>query len=163
MRATALLPRRVVSAIAGTDGKSRPVATSDPASKSPDAPQPSWINRQVTRVLLAVADRVCMHPIHTIVVTALLASTTYIGLLEGSLTENVRNAAPGTVNIDWLLEGGRNLRIGESTGWTWISESHDGVNMDDGGVEVVQTHLGDKIASNGQVCISHATGFSSCS
>ncbi|KAI5304068.1 3-hydroxy-3-methylglutaryl-coenzyme A (HMG-CoA) reductase isozyme [Ascosphaera pollenicola] len=149
MRATALLPRRLVSAISGTDDSrpSSPSTTSDPASKSSDSPKPSWINRRVTQVLLAVSDRVCLHPIHTIVVTALLASTTYIGLLEGSLTENVRGVAPGTVNFHGLLEGARNLRIGESTGWEWVSENVDGVKIYGGGVEVVQGTLGSKAAS----------------
>ncbi|KAI5286324.1 3-hydroxy-3-methylglutaryl-coenzyme A (HMG-CoA) reductase isozyme, partial [Ascosphaera aggregata] len=148
MRATALLPRWLLSAISGVDVESPStapkVAASDSASEYEETAQPSWINRRVTQLLTAASDRVCSHPIHTIVVTALLASTTYIGLLEGSLAENVRSVTPGTVNVDRLLEGGRNLRIGESTGWEWISESNGGSggpSMDGGGVEATVKHL----------------------
>ncbi|KAJ5137540.1 hypothetical protein N7526_003773 [Penicillium atrosanguineum] len=56
----------------------------------PDA-EPSWIRRQVTSGLQCISRRACVHPIHTIVVIALLASTTYVGLLEGSLFDTARN------------------------------------------------------------------------
>lgn len=85
--------------------------------------EPSWIRRQITSGLQAISRRACVHPIHTIVVIALLASTTYVGLLEGSLldTKNPRNVA-GQVDIDALLQGSRSLRLGESTSWKWQAE-----------------------------------------
>lgn len=85
--------------------------------------EPSWLRRQVTGGLQFISRRACIHPIHTIVVIALLASTTYVGLLEGSLldTRNSRNVA-GQVDTETLLQGSRNLRLGESTSWKWQVE-----------------------------------------
>lgn len=85
--------------------------------------EPSWLRRQVTGGLQFISRRACIHPIHTIVVIALLASTTYVGLLEGSLldTRNSRNVA-GQVDTETLLQGSRNLRLGESTSWKWQAE-----------------------------------------
>ncbi|KAL4911792.1 hydroxymethylglutaryl-coenzyme A reductase-domain-containing protein [Aspergillus aurantiobrunneus] len=87
-------------------------------------PEPSWLKRQVTGGLQSISRRACIHPIHTIVVIALLASTTYVGLLEGSLFESLRNPknAAGQVDVDSLLLGGRSLRLGESTSWKWQAE-----------------------------------------
>ncbi|KAJ5933460.1 hypothetical protein N7454_005789 [Penicillium verhagenii] len=85
--------------------------------------EPSWIRRQITSGLQCISRRACIHPIHTIVVIALLASTTYVGLLEGSFldSKNPRNVA-GQVDIDALLQGSRSLRLGESTSWKWQAE-----------------------------------------
>lgn len=75
-----------------------------------------------------------MHPIHTIVVIALLASTSYVGLLEGSLFETGSGSkyGPGQVDVKSLLEGSRNLRLGDQTSWRWqiddngvLGETHD--------------------------------------
>ena len=89
-----------------------------------NAPESNWFKRQITGGLQAVARRVCLNPIHTIVVVALLASTTYVGLLEGSLIDTVRNPrnVAGQVDVDTLLQGSRTLRLGESTLWKWQVE-----------------------------------------
>ncbi|PYH92464.1 3-hydroxy-3-methylglutaryl-coenzyme A reductase [Aspergillus ellipticus CBS 707.79] len=94
-----------------------------PADADDDA-EPGWLKRQVTSGLQFVSRRACLHPIHTIVVFALLASTTYVGLLEGSLFDSVRNPrnVAGQVDVDTLLQGSRNLRLGESTSWKWQVE-----------------------------------------
>lgn len=86
--------------------------------------EPSWLKRQITGSLQSISRRACIHPIHTIVVIALLASTTYVGLLEGSLFDSFRNPknAAGQVDVDSLLLGSRNLRLGESTSWKWQVE-----------------------------------------
>lgn len=91
---------------------------------SDNGAEPGWLKRQVTTVLQSVSRRACMHPIHTIVVIALLASTTYVGLLEGSLFDAVRSSRnlPGQLDVDSLLEGSRNLRLGERTAWRWQVE-----------------------------------------
>ncbi|KAI9037946.1 HMG-CoA reductase [Aspergillus affinis] len=83
--------------------------------------EPWWLKRQVTNVLQTVSRRACLHPIHTIVVVALLASTTYVGLIEGSIFDTIRNPrnVAGQVDVDTLLQGSRNLRLGESTSWKW--------------------------------------------
>lgn len=68
-----------------------------------------------------MSQRVCMHPIHTIVFVALLASTSYVGLLDGSLLEATGDSkyGPGQVDVQSLLEGGRNLRLSDQTAWRW--------------------------------------------
>ncbi|OOF96054.1 hypothetical protein ASPCADRAFT_207403 [Aspergillus carbonarius ITEM 5010] len=94
-----------------------------PADVDDDA-EPGWFRRQVTSGLQFVSRRACLHPIHTIVVFALLASTTYVGLLEGSLFDSFRNPrnVAGQVDVDTLLQGSRHLRLGESTSWKWQVE-----------------------------------------
>ncbi|OAX81689.1 hydroxymethylglutaryl-CoA reductase (NADPH) [Emergomyces africanus] len=86
-----------------------------------DSAEVGWLNRRLTKALQAVSRRACLHPIHTIVVIALLASTTYVGLLEGSLFDAVRDvgAGPGQLDVEPLLKGARNLRLGDATGWRW--------------------------------------------
>ncbi len=82
---------------------------------------PGYINRQITKALQSISRKAFIHPIHTIVFVALLASTSYIGLLEGSLfdrTSSVSNAA-GDVELSSLVQNGRRLRLGEGTAWKW--------------------------------------------
>ncbi|BCS24138.1 HMG-CoA reductase [Aspergillus puulaauensis] len=95
-----------------------------PATDGGSEPEPSWLKRQVTGRLQSISRRACIHPIHTIVVIALLASTTYVGLLEGSLFDSFRNPkhASGQVDVDSLLLGSRSLRLGEDTYWKWQVE-----------------------------------------
>ncbi|CAG8131699.1 unnamed protein product [Penicillium salamii] len=85
---------------------------------------PSWLRRQVVSGLQSISRRACVHPIHTLVVIAILASTTYVGLLEGSLLDPSRDGhgVAGQVDADALLQGSRNLRLGESTSWKWQVE-----------------------------------------
>lgn len=66
-----------------------------------------------------------MHPIHTIVVIALLASTSYVGLLQQSLfdTAGQTNHLQGYVDVESLLEGGRTLELSSRTSWRWQSEN----------------------------------------
>ncbi|KAL8766154.1 MAG: hypothetical protein Q9209_006994 [Squamulea sp. 1 TL-2023] len=85
---------------------------------------PGFFHRHVTLVLQAVARRAFTHPIHTIVFVALLASTSYVGVLEGSLfdpTSSTDNASQAT-DFSSLVEGARQLKVGESTGWKWQAE-----------------------------------------
>lgn len=87
-----------------------------------------WLNKKVVTGLRSVSRRACMHPIHTIVVVALLASTTYVGLLEGSLFDSTRESrdGPRQLDVQSLLEGGRSLRLGEQTSWRWqVDDSPD--------------------------------------
>ena len=91
------------------------------AVNSGNSAEAGWLNRRVTSVLQSVSRRACIHPIHTIVVVALLASTTYVGLLEGSLLDPGRDARHGADQLDVksLLEGGRNVRLGRQSSWRW--------------------------------------------
>ncbi|KAI9802250.1 MAG: hypothetical protein M1825_002971 [Sarcosagium campestre] len=86
-----------------------------------DSTSTSWANQRITSIVHAVSRRACTHPIHTIVFVALLASTTYIGLLEGSLFEQLTALDNASARTDWasLSQGSKTLHIDESTGWKW--------------------------------------------
>ncbi|EGS18916.1 3-hydroxy-3-methylglutaryl-coenzyme a reductase-like protein [Thermochaetoides thermophila DSM 1495] len=78
---------------------------------------PSWLNKKVTPLLQVLARITSTHPIHTIVIVALLASSSYIGLLEESLFDAARSVR----KAEWssLVEGSRQLRVSEDTAWKW--------------------------------------------
>ena len=61
---------------------------------------------------------------YTIFTVAILASTSYHGLLEGSLfgRAKVGKDIAGT-DLTSLVEGGRRLRLGEETSWKWQSDN----------------------------------------
>lgn len=93
------------------------------AASQDEAPAPSWLKTQVTSCLQAISRRACAHPIHTIGAIALLASTTYVGLLEGSIFDALQTGSgPGQLDPSSLLHGSRNLRLGEQTAWRWQLE-----------------------------------------
>lgn len=80
---------------------------------------PSKVNKKVTPILQLVSKIACLHPIYTICVVAILASTTYVGVVKDSLfdaTRSVRKAEWGS-----LIEGSRSLIAGPETGWKWQS------------------------------------------
>ncbi|KAL8695091.1 MAG: hypothetical protein Q9218_000369 [Villophora microphyllina] len=85
---------------------------------------PGYFHRHVTSVLQSVARSAFTHPIHTIVFVALLASTSYVGVLEGSLLEPSpsTNNTSHTTNLTTLLDGARQLKIGIDTDWKWQVE-----------------------------------------
>ncbi|KAL7912572.1 hydroxymethylglutaryl-coenzyme A reductase domain-containing protein [Trichoderma velutinum] len=82
------------------------------------AAAPSRLNKRLTPLIQFLAKVACSHPIHTIGVIALLASTSYVGLLQetlfGGTTTSVSKA-------EWtsLAEGSRDLIAGPETGWKW--------------------------------------------
>ena len=81
---------------------------------------PGYLNRQITPLLQTVARRAFTHPIHTIVFVAFLASTCYVGVLEGSLFDRASlGREVGSTDINSLVEGSRSLRLGEETSWKW--------------------------------------------
>jgi hydroxymethylglutaryl-CoA reductase (NADPH) len=80
--------------------------------------EPSWLNKQITPYLQSLSRRACIHPIHTVVIVALLASTTYIGLLDGALLETGHSRG-GRAEWSSLIEGSRQLQVGKETGWKW--------------------------------------------
>ena len=97
-----------------------------PASK---AAAPSWLNRKTTPFLQTLSKIASSHPIHAIVLVAVLASTTYIGLLEDSLFD----AAQSVRKAEWssLIEGSRRLRAGPETAWNWQSMDDSAANPKD--------------------------------
>ncbi|KAK4116854.1 3-hydroxy-3-methylglutaryl-CoA reductase [Canariomyces notabilis] len=84
---------------------------------------PSWLNKKVTPLLQVLARITSTHPIHTIVIVALLASSSYIGLLEDSLFDATRSVR----KAEWssLVEGSRLLRAAEDTAWKWQTYDAD--------------------------------------
>ncbi|ROV94842.1 hypothetical protein VPNG_09317 [Cytospora leucostoma] len=84
---------------------------------------PSWLNIKVTPFLRSVSKLTSSHPIHTIGVVALLASSSYLGLLE----EKLFDATRAVRKADWpsLAEGSRSLQVGPESGWKWQSRDSD--------------------------------------
>lgn len=89
----------------------------------------SWLNRTVTSRLLALSDIACQHPIHTIVLVALLASTSYVGLLQESLFDSGVKSLEhnGQVDVEALLKGSRTLELSEKSAWKWHFADDSGV------------------------------------
>ncbi|KAF6820893.1 3-hydroxy-3-methylglutaryl-coenzyme a reductase [Colletotrichum plurivorum] len=78
---------------------------------------PSWLNKKITPGLKFLSKLACSHPIHTVVIVAVLASTSYVGLLQESLFD----ASISVRSADWssLTEGSRRLHAGPETAWKW--------------------------------------------
>ncbi|KAF2138277.1 uncharacterized protein K452DRAFT_361352 [Aplosporella prunicola CBS 121167] len=96
-----------------------PVSFFGAAEKS----RPNWYDRHISPILQAVCRRACTHPIHTIVFTALLASTTYLSVLESSLFESASpDSALSKADFNTLLAGSKTLRLGPATEWKWQAE-----------------------------------------
>ena len=106
MISSALIPRR----FRGEQPAAQPTA-------------PSWFSRKMTPVLQSFSRLACSHPIHTVVIVALLASTSYVGLLQDSLF----NQSTSVGKADWsnLVEGSRHLRAGPDTAWKWQQVESD--------------------------------------
>ncbi|KAK9416401.1 putative 3-hydroxy-3-methylglutaryl-coenzyme A reductase [Seiridium unicorne] len=79
---------------------------------------PSKLNKKVTPFLQFVSKIACLHPIYTICVIAILASTTYVGVVKESLVDATRSVE----RAEWdLAEGSRSLIAGPETSWKWQS------------------------------------------
>lgn len=90
----------------------------------PAPSNPGYLNQQITQALQSVALAAFTHPIYTIFTVAILASTSYHGLLEGSLFGRADLAADTTgTDLTSLVHGGRRLRLGEETSWRWQSDN----------------------------------------
>jgi hydroxymethylglutaryl-CoA reductase (NADPH) len=87
------------------------------ATKTEPAAPPTWLNKRATLLLQTLSHGACLHPIHTIVIVAFLASTTYMGLLGSSLFDSAN--ANGKADWGSLIEGSRQLRVGAETAWKW--------------------------------------------
>lgn len=88
-----------------------------------DQQRHGWFDRHFTPVLLSIAKKACTHPIHTIVTIAILASYSYLGVLDKGFLEH-NHTAPGNVDFDTLLAGSKRLRVGDETAWKWEVEEH---------------------------------------
>jgi hydroxymethylglutaryl-CoA reductase (NADPH) len=88
------------------------------------ASPPSYLNRKITPILQSLSQPAFHHPIRTIVFILVLASSSYIGLLEGSLFETRTSGTIGQIDLPTLVDGGRQLRMDQETGWKWQTDTH---------------------------------------
>ncbi|RPB03751.1 putative 3-hydroxy-3-methylglutaryl CoA reductase [Choiromyces venosus 120613-1] len=88
-----------------------------PPSLTTKKPPPQW--DPFTPMVTGLSKSACIHPIHTIVIIALLASTTYISILENSLFERNGRNWFGGVKKGALLDGSVRVGLGEETQWKW--------------------------------------------
>jgi len=88
-----------------------------------DPAKPGPYSKHITPLLQSVTRRTCTHPIHSIVFCALIASTTYIGLLETGLFEPSTKFNNNQVDFSALSQGSRTLHAGPETVWEWQPEA----------------------------------------
>ena len=80
---------------------------------------PSKIGKKITPLLQFISRLACSHPIHTICLITLFASTSYVGLLHDSIFDG--HTAVGKADWASLLEGSRNLLVTPESSWKWQS------------------------------------------
>ncbi|PMD20982.1 3-hydroxy-3-methylglutaryl-coenzyme A reductase [Hyaloscypha hepaticicola] len=113
------------------------------------AATPIWLNKRVTPLLQAISRPACLHPIHTIVIVALLASTTYMSLLDSSLFNSVKSSATGKADWPSLLEGSRQLRVGADTDWKWQAyDTESAITRDEDHLALLTFVFPDSLAAN---------------
>jgi len=113
------------------------------------AATPIWLNKRVTPLLQAISRPACLHPIHTIVIVALLASTTYMSLLDSSLFNSVKSSATGKADWPSLLEGSRQLRVGADTDWKWQPyDTESAITRDEDHLALLTFVFPDSLAAN---------------
>ncbi|KHN94691.1 HMG CoA reductase [Metarhizium album ARSEF 1941] len=91
--------------------------------RSQSSAAPSRVGKKLAPWLQLLGSIACRHPIHTVVIVAVLASTSYVGLIQNSLSEDSLNLG----KADWssLVEGSRDLVVGPDTQWKWQSIDQD--------------------------------------
>lgn len=82
--------------------------------------EPGFLNLRITCFLQWVSCKAFTHPINTIISVALVASTCYVGLLEGSLLDHTSlgHSVRG-VELESLAKDGIHMRVGDETSWKW--------------------------------------------
>lgn len=100
-----------------------------PPSLTTKKPPPQW--DPFTPLVQTLSKSACIHPIHTIVIIALLASTTYISILENSLFDRsaMRWAFGGSKKNLSLMDGSARVAVGEETQWKWKEIGNDGYEV----------------------------------
>jgi hydroxymethylglutaryl-CoA reductase (NADPH) len=92
---------------------------------------PSWLNKWISPFLHSLTKQSCNHPIHTIVFILLLASTSYVGFLEGGLSRPKSfNSSSGSIDFENLVDGSRQLKLSQETSWRWQQDTRklDGID-----------------------------------
>lgn len=105
----------------------RPRGTSAEDTQTSGWPALTWLHSQLVPYLQAISRRACTHPIRTIVLIAILASTTYIALLESCLFEPPPTAdfSPGQVDIANFMSGSKTLYASKDTDWRWQNGDYE--------------------------------------
>lgn len=81
---------------------------------------PSWASKRFTPLVQFLSRLACSHPIHTVVTVAVLASTSYVGLLQESFFNiNVESTTVGKADWSSLVEGSRLLLASPDNAWKW--------------------------------------------
>lgn len=86
--------------------------------------KPGFYNRQITPYLQTVSHKACTHPVYTLSFFAILASTTYISLLETGFFQPAAQGGVGKVDFSALSAGSRRVQLGEQTAWKWQVEEN---------------------------------------
>ena len=86
--------------------------------------KPGFYNRQITPYLQTVSHKACTHPVYTLSFFAILASTTYISLLETGFFQPTIASGIGKVDFSALSAGSRRLQLSEDTAWKWQVEEN---------------------------------------
>jgi hydroxymethylglutaryl-CoA reductase (NADPH) len=86
--------------------------------------KPGFYNRQITPYLQTVSHKACTHPVYTLSFFAILASTTYISLLETGFFQPSVASGVGKVDFGALSAGSRRLQLSEDTAWKWQVEEN---------------------------------------
>ncbi|RKF65881.1 3-hydroxy-3-methylglutaryl-coenzyme A reductase [Golovinomyces cichoracearum] len=115
-------------------------------SASELAAGPQFINKRITPLVQSLSRRACLHPIHTVVIVALLASTTYISLLESSLFDGVNSITGGNIDFESLQEGSRQLRAGPETEWKWLLTDSNYYGSDTDHLSILTFAFSDSLA-----------------
>ncbi|KAL7783718.1 hydroxymethylglutaryl-coenzyme A reductase domain-containing protein [Trichoderma afarasin] len=113
------------------------------------AAAPSRLNKRLTPLIQFLAKVACSHPIHTIGLIALLASSSYVGLLQETLFGGTASVS----KAEWtsLAEGSRDLIAGPETGWKWQNVEQSTGSFDEPDHLALLTLVFPEIVSTGAV------------
>ncbi|KKO98129.1 3-hydroxy-3-methylglutaryl-coenzyme A reductase [Trichoderma harzianum] len=113
------------------------------------AAAPSRLNKKLTPLIQFLAKAACSHPIHTIGLIALLASSSYVGLLQETLFGGTASVS----KAEWtsLAEGSRDLIAGPETGWKWQNVEQSTGSFDEADHLALLTLVFPEIVSTGAV------------
>nr|ABG00048.1 HMG CoA reductase [Epichloe festucae var. lolii] len=95
--------------------------------RSQTSAAPSRIGKKLSPLLQFLAKVACSHPIHTVVTIAVLASTSYVGLIQDSLFEGP--ARLGKADWSSLVDGSRDLIASADTKWQWSKVEQDSASV----------------------------------
>ncbi|KAA8910112.1 putative 3-hydroxy-3-methylglutaryl CoA reductase [Sphaerosporella brunnea] len=95
-----------------------------PPSLTTKKPPPKW--DPFTPAFSRLSQSATAHPVQTMVIVALLASTTYIQMLENSLFDRSSWGQSGSKRAD-LMDGSARVSVGQETGWQWKENTADEV------------------------------------